>query len=197
MELEELKNIWSSLDDRLKKQETLKETIIKEMLKAKSDKALSRLINYELIGILVLLLIIPVIIYAFDLHTKLAGHRIFMYSMFVISIVLLLWQVIKVYGLMHIDYTKPVNTNIHYANKYNIWIKKEKMVMLFLIPVVLIPCFYFYAVLNVNAFLWAFLICLSVGLVLYSIWSYKKLYDKNITSILKSLDDLKELEEKE
>ncbi|MDH6310704.1 hypothetical protein M2451_003529 [Dysgonomonas sp. PFB1-18] len=44
MELDELKNTWTSLDERLQKQEVLKETIIKEMLRSKSGKALGRLI---------------------------------------------------------------------------------------------------------------------------------------------------------
>ena len=46
MELEELKTTWSSLDERMKKQEGLNAVIIKEMLIAKSDRGLSRLINY-------------------------------------------------------------------------------------------------------------------------------------------------------
>ncbi len=195
MELEKLKNTWSSLDERLKKQEVLKENIMKEMLHTKSDKALSRLMKYEIIGILVLLLVIPVIIYSFDLHLTLNGFKFFMYSLLAISIFFLLWQAIKIYGLMHIDFSKSISTNIQYTNRYNIQIKREKIVMLFVVPILILACFYFYVKLNANSFLWAFLICMSIGAVFYTIWSYKKLYDKNIASILKSLEELKELQD--
>jgi len=195
MELEELKNTWSLLDERLKKQEVLKENIMKEILHTKSDKALSRLLNYEVLGMVILLLVIPVIIYALDFHPALPVYKTFMFCMLIITFLFLGWVGVKIYGLMHINFSKPVNINIEYTNKYNIQIRKEKQVMIFLVPVILIFCFYLYAQLKVNISLWAFLICMSVGAVLFTIWSYKKLYNKNISSILKSLEELKELKE--
>ncbi|MDR2949391.1 MAG: hypothetical protein LBV71_09300 [Prevotella sp.] len=197
MELDELKNTWQSLDDRLQKQEVLKRNIMKEMLYTKSDKALSRLFNYEIFGIIVLLLVIPAIIYALNFHPDLPGYKTFMYIMLVVDIVFFFWQVYKVYGLMQVDFSRTVSTNIQHTNKYNIHIKKEKLVMLFFVPLVLLSCAFLYARLNVNIVLWTFLTCTAIGLVLLTIWSYKKLYDKNIKSILQSLDNLKELEEEE
>lgn len=190
-----MKNTWQSLNERLQKQEVLKKNIMKEMLHTKSDKALSRLLNCEVFGIVVLLLVIPLIIYALDFHPHLAAYKPFMYCMLVIDIIFFFWQSYKVYGLMQIDFSKSVSTNIQYTNKYNIHIKKEKFGMLFFIPIVFLCCAYLYAQLNVNKVLWAFLTCTAICLILFTIWSYKKLYDKNIKSILESLDNLKELEE--
>jgi hypothetical protein len=195
MELDELKHIWQSLNEHLQKQEVLKKNIMKEMLQTKSDKALSRLLNYDILGVVILLLAIPLIIYALDLHPYLVEYRPFMYSMLIVDIILLFWQSYKVYELTRVDFSKPVSTDIQYTNKYNIHIKREKLGMLFFVPVVFFCCAYLYARLNVNIILWAGLICMAIGLVLFTIWSYKRLYDKNIKSIIQSLDNLKELEE--
>lgn len=197
MELDELKNTWTSLDERLKKQEVLKENIMRELLHTKSDKALNRLIGLEVFGDIVILLIIPVIIYAINLHIDWVEYRIFMYAMLVVSVLTVCWQTYKIYGLMKVDFSKTVSTNIEHANKYNIRIKREKIVMLFFVPVLLLFCVYLYAQLNVSGTLWGFMTCSFIALILFSVWSYKKLYDKNIKSILKSLDELKELEEPE
>lgn len=195
MELDDMKNTWMSLDERLRKQEVLKESIMKELLQTKSDKALSRLIGYELSGVIVLLVIIPVIIYGMTLHLKLPEFAIFMYIMLVVCVVGIIWQASKVYGLMQIDFSKVLSNNILYINKYNIKMKREKLIMLFLIPLLALAVIYLYARLNANTVLWAFMFCGFIGAAVYTYWAYKKLYDKNITSILKSLDELKELEE--
>jgi len=195
MELDDLKNTWASLDDRLKKQEVLKESIMKELLQTKSDKALNRLIAYEVSGVIVLLLVIPLIIYGMDFRVDLPEYTAFMYCMLVISIIGIIWQALKVYGLMQIDFSKVISNNILYTNKYNIKIKREKMFMLFFIPVLALSIVFLYVRLNANAVLWTFMVCGLIGASLYTYWSYKKLYDKNIASILKSLDELKELEE--
>lgn len=197
MELDELKNTWQSLDERLQKQEVLKKNIMKEMLQTKSDKALNRLLGYEILGVIILLIVIPVIIYALNFHPDLPGYKTFMYIMLVVDVIFFFWQSYKVYELMQIDFSKSVSTNMQYTNKYNIHIKKEKLVMRYFIPLIYVCCTYLYARLNVNVVLWAFLVCTAIGLVLYTIWSYRRLYDKNIKSILQSLDNLKELEEED
>ncbi len=194
MEFDELKNSWLSLDERLKKQEVLKENILKEMLHTKSEKVLSRLTGLEVFGAIVLLLVLPVIIYGMNLHVGLQAYKMFMYIMLVVSILLFFWQAYKVYRLMQIDFSKPVRLNIEHTNKYNICIKREKISMIFFVPILALVCSYLYAQLNVNETLWAFMSCTFVALILFIVWSYKK-YDKNIKSILQSLEDLKELEE--
>lgn len=194
MELDELKNSWLSLDERLKKQEVLKENILKEMLHTKSDKALSRLIGLEVFGAIILILVLPVIIYGMNLHVGFQAYKTFMYIMLVVSILLFFWQAYKVYRLIQIDFSKPVRLNIEHTNKYNICIKREKIGMTFFVPILALVCSYLYAQLNVNMTLWAFMSCTFVALILFTVWSYKK-YDKNIKSILQSLDNLKELEE--
>jgi Na+/melibiose symporter-like transporter len=195
MELDELKDTWLSLDERLRKQEILKESILKEMIHSKADKSLSRLINTEIVGIIILLLVMPAIVYAIDFHPHLPGYTVFMWAMIPICVIGLLWQILKVYKLTRINLTESLSNNIRYTNTYNIWIKREKMVMVVIIPLVGLCVAYLYAQLNVNTTLWAFLTCTFIALCIFTYWSYKKLYNKNIASIMKSLDELKELEE--
>ncbi|SHE46817.1 hypothetical protein [Dysgonomonas macrotermitis] len=195
MELNELKNTWLTLDERLKKQEVLKENIMREMLHTKSDKALGRLIAYEIFGIIILLLVIPIPIYGIILPVKLQAYEIFMYSVLVSILGLLCWVLFKLYILTRINFSKPVSSNIYHINKYNILIKKEKQFMFLFIPLIMGGCIYLYMKLNASTMLWVLMTCIFMASLVFTLWSYKKIYDKNIDSIQKSMDNLKELEE--
>jgi hypothetical protein len=195
MEPDDLKSTWMSLDERLKKQEVLKENIMKELLHTKSDKALNKLIGYEVLGVIVLFLIMPVIVYCLSRRVDLPEYTVFMYCMLAVCIIGIIWMTVKVYYLTRIDFSKTLSNNILYMNKYNIKIRREKMVMAFFVPLLGLAAIYLYVRLNANALLWVFMSCVFVCAALYSYWSYKKLYDRNIASILKSLDELKELGE--
>ncbi|MDL2214784.1 hypothetical protein LJC00_01180 [Dysgonomonas sp. OttesenSCG-928-M03] len=195
MELDELRNRWLSLDERLKKQEILKESIMREILHTKSDKALSRLISFEIFGIIILIFIIPVVVFAVKLHPNIPGYTAFMYTVLAAVAAVLVWLFFKLYGLSRINFSKPVSVNIRYINKYNIWIKKEKLFTIILVLLLGSGCAYFYARLNADFILWVCMTCLFLGLSVLSIWSYKKIYIKNISSIQKSLDELRDLKE--
>ncbi len=53
MELDDLKKTWDLINDRMKQKEKMDAAIIKEMLLAKSDKAFSRIINYDFFSVIV------------------------------------------------------------------------------------------------------------------------------------------------
>lgn len=196
MELDELKNTWTSLDERLQKQETLKEVIIKEMLQSKSGKALSKLINYTYFGIIVgLLAIIPL---AYKLTLTYFG--VFKTTLFVGAIVFLaLFVVIGIFNVIHlhkIDITKSVCQNINLVQTYKIRVKKQVIssyvfVVLF-ITLAIIAC-----IISPNMELWRWIfigIFVVIGIV-GAYWEYKRMYKANTDAILESLDKLKELEE--
>ncbi|GHT34746.1 hypothetical protein FACS189434_11430 [Bacteroidia bacterium] len=195
MELEELKNVWTSLDERLNKQEILKEFVIKEMIYSKSNKSVSKLLNWDLFGTIVLLLMIPVLIFIYQFQIQLPLKMSFFYTMLVICACGLIGGVFRINYLMRMDFTKSVAHNSLYINKYKKLVQKEKILS---VPVILVCCFfpiYQYATLHVSAWLWAFLICVLVSGIIFTYFSYKRIYDNNIGSILKSLEELKELEE--
>jgi hypothetical protein len=197
MELEELKNTWETIDERLKKQEVLKENLIREIIYSKSNKSLSKLINFEVLSLVIYLLIIPVIAFAYNkgLELLLAG-KIFAYFMASFCIFGAIWQLIKMKNLRQIDFTKNISANSLFINKYNILIKKEKSVtMIFITPVISFLCIYLYAIYHATFTLWIFLISALLIAIFLSYNNYKRIYDKNIASIQKSLEALKELEE--
>jgi membrane protease YdiL (CAAX protease family) len=195
METEDLKNRWLSLEEQLKKQEVFNEHIIKELLKTKSDKALSRLVNYEVFGIIVLLAVIPVIIYALGMKMDIPEYYIFLYCLTGVYVFTLFWQICKLYDLKHIDFSNTLSNNFRYTNKYNIKIRKEKIVMLFFVPILVLSISYIFAKSNIPVLFWVNMTCVFICAILFTYWSYKRFYDKNIASILKSLEELKELEE--
>lgn len=195
MEMDELKNSWLALNEKLEKQEMLKETVIKKVLQEKTSKSLNKLVNIELIGIAILLLILPVIVYAIEKNKISEFYTFFMYSVFLFWILTLVWVIIKLWVLTRVDLNKDIKHNMLYTNKYNLYIRREKLAMYFVIPALFIPSIIIYASVNAFIYMWVFLACLLVLSITGVIWQYKKIYDKNINFILKSLDELKELED--
>lgn len=198
MELEELKNNWQLLDAQLKKQEVLKERMIQEMLCTKSNKSLSKLINMEVFGIVVLLLIIPLCVYLKNTNSHYSLQfvmDIFFILMIVFCVFFSAWGIYKLSMLLKIDFMKDIGSNIHLINRFNIRIRQEKLSMFIIVPILCGYCTYLYAKLNVNITLWISMTCALLVATFLSIFIYKRIYDKNIQIIQKSLDELKELEE--
>ena len=196
MELDNLKEAWASLDNRLKRNEALNESIILEMIRSKARKTVNTIIAGEMISVAILILLVPFAIFLLD---RFGGNFWMWDSLTIFSAVTCFvypfWGVYKLHGLMKFDVTKNIGNNILCINKYEILTKREKkFVIYFLIPVLAILVVYSYVSMKASLPLWSFMICgMSVcGLVTY--WSYKKL-DKGIKSILKNLDEIREVKE--
>ena len=199
MELEELKNVWTSVDERLKKQEILNARIVQKMLKNKSSRLLSKLINLEIFGIIVLLLAIPVCIYAFNLP-----HIV---NTFFPTITLVVGLVICVFGIIlgcytlqryltKIDFSKNVKDNMHYVNKYKILYRRGKLVnYCIIIPVISLLLILSRYEITTPFYLWIFLVVALISMIAFTVWMYKRVYEKSIQSIQKNLEELEELEE--
>lgn len=195
MELNELKSTWSSLDERLKKQEVVQENILKEILQTKTDKSLNRLSNYEWFGLAVIVLVLPLPL----LLVKDNFSIIQTVLMFVFSAALLysfIAQIWKIYILDKVNFTKHISENIKLINHFNIYIKRERMIGYAALPLLFIFFLETYRqAKSINPDrLAVFIIFVCISIV-FSIWQYMKFYKKNINSILKSLDNLKELDE--
>jgi hypothetical protein len=198
MNLEELKNVWASMDERLGKQELLKENIIREMIRDKSNRLLRKLLNSEISGLAICLFSIPatvalLYIEHFRVHTQWGG-QVFVWTMVVICSAKVIWSLIKIAKLMKVDFTKNVRTNSLIINKYMIWGKKEVIVAIIMIPVMYFMGIWMYALLNVHAVLWISLICALLFGTLLTVYS-KRMYDRNINALRQNLEELKELED--
>lgn len=199
MELENIKAAWLSLDERLKKQESIKGDIMKELILYKGNKSLGRLSNYDWFGLVVVILVFPIIPYF--LYTQYHTFNIFSIILLCIFTGALLFsagsQIWKLRTLGKIDYTEKISSNIKAINTYNLFIKKEKSftIIIFALLVLFYISRTYFDDANINSsniFLFFFLIL--VGGVIAQ-WQHKAIYKKNVESIQKSLDELKELEE--
>jgi len=81
-------------------------------------------------------------------------------------------------------------------NRYNHQINRyeKKFLWCFLIPAIVIFLMLSFASMKVTLSRWVLMICALIAGILFSYWSYKK-YNKNIDSILRSLDEIRELKE--
>ena len=196
MELDDLKSTWAALDDRLKHNEKLNESIILEMTKSKAGKKVNRFIIWEMFQVIVILLMLPLCIYFFDsLGGKYWTRDVGLLFGAALCFIYTFWGVYKTQGLMKFNITKDVGNNILCINRYNIQLKHEKKIgNFFIMPVMVILVTLHYATIKASLPLWTTFICaFSVcGLIVY--WSYK-IYEKGIDSILKSLDEIRELKE--
>jgi len=199
MNLENLKSEWSAMNDRMDKQEILKEKIYSQMLNTKSDKSLNKMVNMEMFNIVILLLTIPFWIWLFNVHhlENVLSTKFLSVAAIVISIfgIILSFYTLKKY-FVKIDFSNRISDNVHYLNKYNILYKKGEIINYFIVfPVFTILGIWCYYELKVPTHLWIFLlVALTIGLA-GSYWIYKIVYEKNIQSIQKSLEELRELEE--
>ena len=196
MELEKLKEIWTSLDDRMQQQEGLKTVIIKEMLLSKSDKALSRLINYNYFGLVVIFTIIPVLVWWYS-HAYFVAFKIPIFlSVFILLTVSLVSGVVVLMKLHKVDFSKPVSCNIAVISKYKIFYKRMTLIACLIVTLLLALCIInIFLWSNVEPWRWAGIISgIFVGIAV-GYWEYKRIVMRNINSILNSLEELKELEE--
>jgi hypothetical protein len=121
---------------------------------------------------------------------------VYVFSALILCGIIFLWELYKIYGLMKIDLSKSVSHNTCYVNRFNIQIKREKYVLSYILgPALAIGAIAVYAVMHAGVILWVFLGCMTI-LGGFTIWvSYRRIYAKQIASIQKSLNELKELEE--
>ena len=195
MELEKLKEIWTSFDNRMQQQEGLKTAIIKEMLLSKSDKALSRLINYSYFSTLSILITIPALIWAWTLAYSI--YNVIFPIVFVFVLLGLTAGIIQLIMLHKIDFSKPVNDNIRVVQNLNILIKRYLVFSYIIAGVIIIVVLISVLIYIKNIALWRWFVIgaiISVSII-GAIWEYKRMYRRNFDSILNSLEELKELEE--
>lgn len=199
MELDELKNTWELLNLKLEEDKSLKEALILEVIRTKADKSVSKLVNYDILSFVILILLIPCIAYAYSRYSgQFNLWDIYTIYAMLVCISGIGWYMLKIRILMKVDLSQKISENIYYTNRYNIWIKREKLLMNMIVgPVFPILAIFMLFEMNAGAYLWLGVISLFVLALVSTYWSYKRIYEKNISSILKSLGEIKDLEEKD
>ena len=199
MELEEMKERWAALNDRLERTEMLQESVIRELVQTKGEKSVSRLINWETFGFVVTILIIPYSIYVYH---RFGGHfamwDLFIRVAIVVDGLLVLWTGYKLYGLMKIDFTKVVKENIRRVNRYTVQITREKIFTAAIIgPLFVILSVVMSIEMKAPDFIWGVLFGVVVATTVACYWLYKRVFDKNIRRLRESLAVIEEVGEEE
>ena len=199
MELEEMKERWAALNDRLERTEMLQESVIRELVRTKGEKSGSRLINWETFGFVVTILIIPYSIYVYH---RFGGHfamwDLFIRVAIVVDGLLVLWTGYKLYGLMKIDFTKVVKENILRVNRYTVQITREKIFTAAIIgPLFVILAVVMSIEMKAPDFIWGVLFGVVVATTVACYWLYKRVFDKNIRRLQESLAVIEEVGEEE
>lgn len=193
MELDEIKNAWLALGEKLDQKEKLSDIIIREMYQTKVKKSVNTLLNYEYISVITCLIALPFVGWQISIHTGLLFYIALGYwGLFAIAAAI--WSLKKAVLLMKIDEVGVVKENVRTVNTYAVWIHKEKFyVFLFgvigLIPILIIHWQY------AKLWNWLFMTALFALAILSSIWGYKRLYARNIRSIQQNLNELQDLED--
>jgi hypothetical protein len=191
--------MWASVDERLGKQELLKESIIRKMIREKSNRSLRRLLDFEIVCLAINLFAIPVILLLKPLYVQRPywNGKAVAAALIIFCVAAVVWGLFKIAKLMSMDFMKSVRSNSLLINSYNLWIGKEKMAGFFLLPPIYLMCIWYYAILHVNAISWTFLACALLFSVFFTFYIYRRVYDRNIGAIRQSLEELKELEEEQ
>lgn len=197
MEMDELKNMWSMMDEKLNKQEILNNNIIRETLKSKSTKYLSLLINYNYFALI--LCLVGIILIISRLTTMYFG--IYKTIIFILAIIFLVMGFVlttrNVLILQKIDFTKKISENIRLTRSLKLAFKQSSIYG-YIGAIILILSVFIALIIDDNMEVWRWALIIGVvimGLVL-CVWEYKRIYKASINSILESFEKLKELEEK-
>lgn len=199
MELDEMKNTWELLNRKLDEDKSLKESLILEMIRTKANKSVNKLLNYDILSFVILILLIPFLVWGYRSYSGL----FIMWDIYILYAMALclsgvFWYVFKIQLMMKIDVSQKISENIYRTNRYNIWIKREKFLMNVIFgPIVILLAVLMLIEMNARIDLWITVICLFGLASITTYWSYKRIYDKNIASILKSFEEIKDLEEKD
>jgi hypothetical protein len=195
MELEELKNIWTSLDGRLGKQELLNEYIIRKMFREKSGRSVGKLLNAEFFSLTVLILSVPAVIWLWFREPDSTLMIWFCITLFLTLAYGITASALHIYYLMKLDFTRAVKINYPVFTKFNRMVRVEKIISIVVIAIMYLFGILLYATRHASVVLWVYLGCIYIVGALSTWFSYKKIYDRNILIIRENLEELKELDE--
>lgn len=193
MELEEMRNAWLALGEKLDQKEKISALLIRDMYQTKVKKSLNVLLGYEILSVVVCFLVLPFIGW---LLVK-TPDRLFFYTIFywgVYSLLAAIWCSMKVTLLIKIDEVGVIKDNIKYINTYAVWIHKERFYYTVFGIIGVIPMSIIY-MLHAGLWQWIFMGAVFIVAILLTIWSYKRVYYKNIRTIQQNLNELKDLED--
>ena len=204
METHEMKAIWQSIDERLKKQELFRQEQVRDVLRAKTSKSLGVLHRLEVVNTTILLVIFPVVAWAFDLVLKngmknfpsiFTFVKVFLISFLILGAIQLLWTLYKIIVLSRIDLAGNIRENTRLIHGYNLMVRRETVVNLILTPFFIGAGVYLFASLHVSFAWWSFQVCAYLFAIVMSFYFWYRIYKPHMAAVQKSLEELKDLDD--
>lgn len=191
-----MKDVWRAMNTKLDSQQGLQKRLIREMLLEKSGKSVRKLLRDDISSTILVLLLTPFTYWAWTYFPENNAFKSFTLATFILCIAIILWRIFMLFTLMPYDEAKPVGENIRTTNRYYIFLRGEWIAAYFVIPGIYLWIVYIYAKINAPGFLWMFVGCMAIGMVIYLVYAYKKTFKKHFRVIRESLDELQELNER-
>lgn len=196
MDLDNIKKTWN---DNIFTP-NFSEDNIRYIIHRKGKTALSRLLWFEIIGLIIVLPFIAAP-YIHALYIPRVPYPDFTKYIFIsCCIISFLWQIYKVYLLKKIDLKKiDILSGLKIITKYKLYIKREFFVTIAFLFIFIASFAYNYIDTIITDqkrfYFYLYNIGLFVGASLILFIFYKYLYKKNIKKIESALEEVKEMEE--
>ncbi len=199
MDIEEIKKNWSQINDELEKQKKFNTKMFSEITREKANNSLKKILNYEIAGGIVLVILILFIALRFnmlDTDVSLASGVI----VIVISLLSLILSGILMNKIIKVKfYEKPLVETIKDVSNLKVYYYKYKIatwINAVILAFTVIPVF-IKIVHNKNIFehFSYYIIPISIGLTIGIVIAYfifKRLYEFNLTKVENLLKDLEE-----
>lgn len=200
MELEEMKNMWQKIDQSMQESRILNEQVLKRMLQEKSKTALQRIATMEYLSVFTCAILLLV----FGLQWWNLGNDGGLMICYILSMAFIVVAfAASVYKLQFLSTMKPgvdtVTTLQQKTEKFRLFIAREKVVSLVLMPVML---YVIYAVVNywvegvnilehTDRFLFRIILAIGTGIA-GGLVVYRKIYFNSIQEIKEHLQEIKE-----
>jgi Flp pilus assembly protein TadB len=200
MELEKLKSTWASIESRLSEQSLLQTSVLKEILKNKSESRLGRIINYGYFALIVIL--ICDVVYVWSLSYGWGNRKIVplpmligYYSIIPLVLYYSVATIISLRKLLKINFSAPMNETLQRICDYRKFYNKQLLIVLAAVSVLIVLMVISY-LFFLKPNLWTWLIFAgTIGICsVLSWWEYKRMYRKNMDIIQQSVEEMKELD---
>lgn len=195
MELEKLKDTWRGLDQRMQQQEGLQSAIIRKILLDQSDKASNKMIGYSVVGLVIMMIGIPVLLWGQDR----ARGFVEVFNMMVLiyllcSVVTSMLLILKIHKA---DFSESVCAKIRKIERAYRFYRRMAIVS-YVIGFLLTITVVIYLLTLEETFplwFWGLLFALFGGGGVGAVFEYKRIFSRNFKIMLQNLKELEELEE--
>lgn len=195
MELEELKNKWNTLDERLKGQNQTNESALQQLIRKQNKSIWDKLISFEFRHIL-FLFILCIFIFSNREVFEMQNHGTDMLVItYILQIVAFLNRGSKIIFLRRHDISREsIVKTLKTITIYKRWVQIEYMAATIVTSnVVMLMLYWFTAENTTLRYLFICILLICIGFIA---WSVFYVYGKNIREIQQNLKDLEESENK-